>query len=292
MDSIGISRHSNIVYQGDTSHGTRLESPNLMPYYFVGSNFNDEEQQKEFGSKPSSIFVEDYFDPITRIKRGRFFGNPYESDWYVQDNSRKDLPLAACRDGAAQTERLITYQRSSLHELSRSPVYPDVVLGKQPFITIWKIVSIENSAFDVPIVTLKSHRSLGELPNLISSNIPEDVYSALSASLDKLENSVNRLGPTDVVDRARDTLSIVFGSLCNDRKKDLGKAISAYINSKFDGQDNMIAWAGRIVNRLHPRGKPNEQFKQGFREPSEQDAQLAIKSVWLVLIELGWGSSN
>jgi len=167
-----------------------------------------------------------------------------------------------------------------------------VVLGKEPFITIWRIVSIENSAFDVPIVTLKSHRSLGELPNLISSNIPEDIYSALSESLEKLENSVNRLGPTEVVDRARDTLSIVFGSLCNDRSKDLGKSISSYINSEFNGNDNMIAWAARIVNRLHPRGKPNEQYKQGFREPSEQDAQLAVKSVWLVLIELGWGASN
>jgi len=117
MDSIGISKHSNIVYQGDTSNGRRLETPNLMPYYFVGIGFNTDEQQKGFGSRPSQIFVEDYFDPITRIKRGRFFDGPHEFDWYLQDNSRKDLPLAACRDGAAQTERLITYQRSPLSKL-------------------------------------------------------------------------------------------------------------------------------------------------------------------------------
>ncbi len=291
MDSIGLSKHSNIVYQGDTSHGRRLETPNLMPYYFVGYGLDVESQQKEFASKPSKIFVEDYFDPITRIKRGRFFDNPYEFDWYLQDNSRKDLPLAACRDGAAQTERLITYQRSPLNELRNASTYPDVVLGKEPFITIWKIVSIENSAFDVPIVTLKSHRSLGELPHLVSGKVPKDVHSSLINALEKLESSVNRLGPTDVVDRCRDVLSIVFGSLCDDRTKDLGKAISSYVNSEFKGQDNMIAWSARIVNRLHPRGKPNEQYKQGFREPSEQDAQLAVKSVWLVLIELGWGSS-
>ncbi len=292
MDSIGISKHSNIVYQGDTSHGRRLETPNLMPYYFVGSGLDVESQQREFGSKPSKIFVEDYFDPITRIKRGRFFDNPYEFDWYLQDNSRKDLPSAACGDGAAQMERLITYQRSPLNELRNASTYPDVVLGKEPFITIWKVVSIENSAFDVPIVTLKSHRSLGELPNLVSGVVPEDIYPQLLNAIEKLESSVNRLGPTDVVDRCRDVLSIVFGSLCNDRSKDLGKSISSFVNSELKGQDNMIAWSARIVNRLHPRGKPNEQYKQGFREPSEQDAQLAVKSVWLVLVELGWGSSN
>ena len=292
MDSIGISKQSNIVYQGETSFGRRLETPNLLPYYFIGGDFDTEKQQGNFGGKPTQIFLEDYFDPITRIKRGRFFDGPYEFDWYLPDENRRDLSMVACRDGGAYKERLITYQRAVLSELRNTSTYPDVVLGKEPFISLWKIVSIENSAFDVPIVTLKSHRSLGELPNLIGTNIPEDIYSALSDSLEKLENSVNRLGPTDVVDRARDALSIVFGSLCSDRKKDLGKAISSYINSKFDGQDNMVAWAGRMVNRLHPRGKPNEQFKQGFREPSEQDAMLAVKCVWLVLIELGWGASN
>lgn len=292
MDSIGICRQSNIVYQGDISHGRRLETPNLMPYYFVGSGLDVESQQKEFGSKPSKIFVEDYFDPITRIKRGRFFDNPYEFDWYLQDNSRKDLPSAACRDGAAQTERLITYQRSPLNELRNASTYPDVVLGKEPFITIWKIVSIENSVFDVPIVTLKSHRSLGELPNIVKSNVPDDVHTSLVNALEKIESSVNRLGPTDVVDRCRDVLSIVFGTLCDDRTKDLGVSINNYVKTLPKNQENMVSWSARIVNRLHPRGKPNEQFKQGLREPSEQDAQLAVKCVWLVLIELGWGCLN
>tara|TARA_R110000744_G_scaffold299518_8_gene408909 strand:+ start:1427 stop:2305 length:879 start_codon:yes stop_codon:yes gene_type:complete len=291
MRYIGISKHSDITYQGDKSHGYRLESPNLTPYYFVGKSFDVDEQQKEFDSKPTQIFVEDYFDPVTKIKRGRFYGNPHEFEWYIQDSTRKDLALAACRDGAAQRDRLITYQRSPLSELRNSLAYPDVVLGKEPFITIWKIVSIETSVFDVPIVTLKSHRSLGELPNIVKSNVPEDVHSSLVNALEKLESSVNRLGPTDVVDRCRDVLSIVFGTLSNDRTKDLGVSINNYVKALPKNQDNMVAWAARIVNRLHPRGKPNEQFKQGFREPSEQDAQLAVKCVWIVLIELGWGSS-
>lgn len=292
MNYLGISQDTGDVYEGSRSHGVRADVPFLLPYKFVGKDFDESDAGDDLYPTGSHIFREDFFDPITRIKRGRFYHVEGEVDWYLQDNKRSDLERVKCRGGYAQRDQLITYQRSSLVELRESASYPDVILGREPFISIWKIISIETSVTGTPIVTLKSHRSFGETPKLIATQVPDCVVPALKTAIEKLENSINRLGPTDVVDRSRDVLSVVFGELCSNREKDLGKAISAYVNLQDKQRDNLISWGAHIVNRLHPRGKPNEQFRHGFREPSEEDAQLAVRCVWIVLVELGWGISS
>ncbi|MFD2165145.1 hypothetical protein ACFSJY_02620 [Thalassotalea euphylliae] len=288
---IGIAKYTGDIYQGDRSHGVRVESSILLPYRFIGEGFDPESFDKDFGSLPFYIFKEDFFDPITRIKRGCFYAAESEDEWYLQDNKRNDLEKIQCRGGFAQRERLTTYQKDPLNQLRQAVHYPDVALGKEPFLSIWKIISIETSITGVPIVTLKSHRSFGELPSLNEGVINIDVLPALKTALDKLENSINRLSPTDVVDRCRDALSVVFGDLCGNREKDLGKAIEGYVKQQDKQLENMISWAGRLVNRFHPRGKPNEQFKKGLRPPSEEDAQLSVRCVWLVLVELGWATA-
>jgi hypothetical protein len=110
--------------------------------------------------------------------------------------------------------------------------------------------------------------------------------------LEKVENSSNRLGPTDVVDRCRDALSVVFGHLGGDRKKDLANAIKAYENKNGKREEDLVSWSGRIVARLHSRGKPNEQHNKGLRDLTEEDAQLTLRCLWLVLIELNWAKNS
>ncbi|WP_394389225.1 hypothetical protein [Shewanella woodyi] len=292
MNHLGISPQTDDVYEGSRSHGVRVDAPFLLPYQFVGKGFDKSDFTDQLYRTGSHIFREDFFDPITRIKRGRFYHVEGEADWYLQDNKRSDLERVECRSGYALRDRLITYQRSPLVELRKPAPYPDVILGREPFISIWKIISIETSITGTPIVTLKSHRSFGETPELITDQVPDSVLTALKTAIEKLENSINRLGPTDVVDRCRDVLSVVFGERCSNREKDLGKAIVGYVALQDKKHDNLISWAAHIVNRLHPRGKPNEQFRHGFREPSEEDAQLAVRCVWIALVELGWGRSS
>jgi restriction system protein len=45
---------------------------------------------------------------------------------------------------------------------------------------------------------------------------------------------------------------------------------------------------GRIVARLHSRGKPNEQADKNLRPPTDTDAELALQCTKTVLIEFGW----
>lgn len=96
---------------------------------------------------------------------------------------------------------------------------------------------------------------------------------------------LNSLAAIDVIDRCWAFLSIVFGHLVNDLSQDLGKAIQIYVAK---GKEDAHSSAAHIVARIHPRGKPNEQKHKNLRAPNDADAQLAVRSVGLILTDLGW----
>lgn len=299
MNDLGISKRNGCIYEGEWGNGIPvLNNPFLLPIEFVSgdgaTNIDVGSSLFDASGLPAHIFREDSFDPITKVRRGRVYraGGNQPIVWRVQDPRRLDLKSEQWSGGSAQKIELISYQHDSLTYLRELSTYPEVVLGKEPFISIWKIISIESSVSGTPVLTLKSYRSFGTVPNLILSEVSNDISIPLINALDKVENSSNRLGPIDIIDRCRDALSIVFGQLCGERQKDLGVAIKAYVQTLPKNQDNLISWSGRIVARLHSRGKPNEQHKNGHNDVTEEDAQLALRCLWLVLVELGWAINN
>lgn len=139
------------------------------------------------------------------------------------------------------------------------------------------------------LMTLKSYRSLGEVPDLIEGNIPEELFNTLPEHLEKVERCVNRLSAAEVVDSCRDVLSLIFGQLVDDPKKDLANALDAY--EKGEGKEKrLIAHAGRLVQRLHSHRKPSAIERHGLRPLSEEDAQLSVRCLGLVLKESGWAN--
>lgn len=292
MNFIGVCSSNGDLYEGSPGSGLPFSSSvALLPVRFTSDGSDTKET---LGGYPQSIFKEDFFDPITKIRRGRIFNaeSTQPRNWYVHHPARQDLRKVDCRYGTAQQIELITYQKDPLNNLRHSNVYPDLIIGKEPFVSIWKIISIETSFSGTPVLTLKSYRSFGAIPDLIPNAIPETARSKLIAALDKVENSSNRLGPTDVVDRCRDALSIVFAHLIDEPDKDLSKSINSYVVKFNSSKDNLVSWAGKIVARLHSRGKPNEQVKQGVDDLGEEDAQIALKCLWLIFVEIGWAKSR
>jgi hypothetical protein len=257
----------------------------LIPIQFIDSE--DTEPESLFGRYPQQIFREDSYDPITRIRRGRVYRSPNQKhSWHVQDPSRTDLKDQNWAGGSAKTTEAMVYQKASLGELDQKP-HLKVRLGDANSSNIWKVILKESSVFGSQILTLKSYRSFGEIPELNPTIIPPDVLHVLSEDLERVERSANRMSPDDVVDRCRNALSIIYGALAGDRTKDLDKAIQAYL-SKFKKHDFMSN-AGYMVNRLHSRGKACEQHSKELRPLSEEDAQLALRCLGFVLIESGWG---
>lgn len=300
MNHLGICRDSGAIYEGmSTSNGYRVQpAPFLTPLRFVLDSNISPVNAYAFNF-PDVVFCEEDFDPITKIRRGLVFSMRNQSqpwDWHVQDPQRQDLERIGVGGNAGRTSAqkvsLITYHVDRLNEIAKGKLkpLPQVILGWEPFVTFWTIVSIEHSAVSTPLLTLRAHHLLSDIPTLNIAKVPEVARVPISEALEKVEASMNRLSPVEVVDRCRDALSIVFGALVGDMIKDLSSAISTYVASNGTRED-LRSWAGRIVARLHSRGKPNEQVAKTLPPPSDQDAQLAVKCLRLVLVESGWVSA-
>lgn len=290
MECFGISEADGTIYEGDVNSGFRPAIPPLVvPIHFPA--FTLTSWTSKVGKYSLTLFREDFFDPITRVRRGRIFVLRSPSQpvtWTVYDPFRPRPQLNTMN----REERVQLYERSCLSPLRTgvlSSANHIAIIGEEPFISFWKIVSIETSVHETPILTLKSYRSLGDLPELDQDCVPQELKTTLVEVLEKVANSNHRSGAVDVVDRCRDALSVVFGHLSGNRGDDLGHAIKKVQSLK--GSPQLACYAANVVARLHSRGKPNEEFTHGTRPVSEEDAQLAVGCLGLVLKEVGWAKT-
>lgn len=296
MSSIGICRDSGAIYEGASPD--RVFRIHPAPF-LTAIRFSSGEPLRPVNyyafSLPDLIFREADFEPVTKVRRGSVYSmqgqqiQPWK--WRVQDPLRQDLTTEKWAYGVAQTLDLVTYHQDRLDEIAKrkGTTLPKVVLGWEPFITFWTISSIEHSATSQPLLTLRSHHTLTDLPALHASEIPPEALGAITEAMEKVENSMNRLSAVEVVDRCRDALSILFGALAGNLKLDLGDAIAAYVAAN-GGKDDLRSHAGRIVARLHSRGKPNERRSKSVPPPSDDDALLAVRCLKKVLVESNWAS--
>lgn len=289
MECLGISENDGTIYEGRLSVGFRTSiQPLLVPIKFPAFELTTWPSTE---SRPSTIFREDFFDPITRIRRGRVFtlrdtSQPHE--WHVHDPLK---PHPHTNKNHHQ-ESVALYQRAFMGQLKAAPLNAEnrvAIIGHEPLVSFWKIITMESSVHGTPILTLKSYRSLGDLPEIDNRRVPKPIRSKLEELMEGVANSNHRAGAINVVDSSRAALSLILGHLAGDRADDLGKSISTIRNSAKPPL--LLCSAADIVARLHSRGKPNEQYKHGTRPVSEEDAQLAIGCLGLVLKEVGWAKS-
>lgn len=293
MEYLGVSKDHGAIYEGGSTDRTRVwPPPALAPIRFLkGKALAPLETPAD--SLATLIFREDDFDAVTKIRRGRVFkvdGGPQPREWQVNDPYLTTLQKTTWAHGVAQMIRLVTYQRAPLVELTGLSAHqlPTVALGAEPHVTFWRIVNLECNVVGSPVLTLKARHSLGDTPELLEEKVPAEVLTPLREALESVEASANRLAPVDVIDRCRGALSIAFGHQAGDRSKDLGQAIDAYLRQQAPPHDNLCSSCGRIVARLHSRGKPNEQARRGQRPPTDSDADLALNCLKTVLVEFGW----
>ena len=292
MEYLGFNRNIGAVYEGEPNSGYRvLPPPNLAPIRFFTGNKVQPLMPYSDGMAVE-IFREDDFDPVTKLRRGRVFRLRSCSQplvWRVNDPHQDTLTTEKWGNGFAQKTELSTYERHTLPDLAqaKTSTLPHVAIGWEPHITFWKIISIECNLVGTPVLTLRAKHSLGDTPEIIEANVPALVLKPLVDAVDKVEASVNRLSAVDVIDRCRSALSVAFGFQSGDMSKDLVQAIEAYLK-KESSNENLCSWCGRIVARLHSRGKPNEQAGKGVRPPTDDDADLALNCLNVVLIEFGW----
>ena len=245
------------------------------------------------------VFREDTFDPLTRIRRGRFYhrhGGRGANQWQA---SRVSNGLYGQMVGIPCGDQFDEDDSCELAHIADAKVARKeiVQIGAGNATTAWQIVDVEQNLFGQQVFTLRAQSLFGVLPELSdellneqNSPLKQDKITQVGASLARLVDTYHRLQPVPTVDAARETARVILAS---------------WIGSKADGKDlkdvidlipkemSVLCSVAHIVNRLHPRAKTaaqETQAKKGntLREPTEDDAQTSVQLIGMMLREIGW----
>ena len=245
---------------------------------------------------PSPLFREDSFDPVTRIRRGRFYVLTNPSSLILSEDRVHNYPYGPHIGAGAG------WQADGYYRPVATGDFPDaqriesmeLVLGEAPATTPWRAVAAERISSGELLFTLRARSSLGALPTLADVLLTRDGSSVstvpIQEALDQLVDASHRQQVTPIVDVARETVKVILTAWLgvSARGKDLGKVIEGIPDDK-----SLMRWAASIVNRLHPRGKSAERetrTAQGvmLRPVVDEDAETSVHLVGLVLREVGW----
>ncbi|MCY4755411.1 hypothetical protein [Pelomonas aquatica] len=294
---IGIDPNTNLVYEGLSNFGHGLwPAPLLLRATFIREP-EDWAQVPNTGAlrNASVVFREDFFDPVSRIRRGRFYepslsaGQP--ALWWVHPHPTAS-DASKTKNGAGQVNlSLLTFVPMTrlVERLGPSPE-PVVVLGAQPAVTAWSVVAVERADHDHDVVTLKARLNFGFLPELLTEAIPAAARKRVTEAVAKVVDAAHRQSGIALVDLCRAAATVVLAEMLVEQgkardllEKDLGEVVAA-----LPEQAKLRRSAADIIRMLHPRGKPNEQVRLGTPPVTEADGLFALEAFAFLLRDLGW----
>jgi hypothetical protein len=295
---IGIDPNTRLVYEGLNFHGHGLWPAPLLLRATLVLDEGDWSKVPTRGDlrEANCVFREDYFDPVTRIRRGRFYdtaGNRSQPDnWYVHKHPVIPDDVGHQNHQGLFSKSLVTFTpMQRLGEVLQQARDPVVVLGAQPAVTPWCVLAVERAGNDEDVVTLKARLSFGFLPELLTDSIPQAGRQRVVQAVGKVVDAAHRQSGIALVDLCRAAATVVLAEwlaaagepAADVRELDLGKLVG-----KLPQDVVLRRSAAEIVNRLHPRGKPNEQLRRGTRDVTESDGVLALEALGFLLRELEW----
>ena len=246
------------------------------------------------------VFREDSFDPMTRIRRGRFYRlcGERSGKWKASSVSNGLYgSLVGISSDIFDEDYSFELALIQKDKVIRKEI---VRIGEGNAMTAWHVVGVEQNIFGQQVYTLRAQSLLGVLPEL--SDVPldrengpveQDKITQVRVSLNQLTDIYHRFQPVPTVDAARETTRVILAAWIGSKAncQDLGGVINL-----IPKEMSMLCSAAYIVNRLHPRTKTSEQETQAekgitLREPTEDDAQTSVHLVGMLLREIGWAQS-
>ncbi|MHB8345990.1 MAG: hypothetical protein ACYDHM_02205 [Acidiferrobacterales bacterium] len=244
----------------------------LLPIAFPGN----------IGVGRDILFREDYFNSVTRIRRGRLYQRDVKTEWNFSHVERiqKDVQAGVFRVN-------VSYRTA---EDSVKPGWT-AVLGNNNAQSHWVVVMSEKIGFEAHYLTLKSKTYFGVLPEINLDAIPvanrQDILQALEAVVEAAPIQA----PQPVIDACRNAvchmITAKFPESNPTGENDLGLMVR-WLN---DNRHQTKADTADIVNRLHSRAKANAAAQNGTRPVSRQDANLAVDAIAFLLQDFEWAET-
>jgi hypothetical protein len=248
---------------------------------------------KEIKSLPNSIlesrlvFIENDFDPIARIKRGKLYSFDNEISQPVNIYPYQAFSGIFQIQATSAQLSVQAYKFNSYHLTKYfNPRKTFFIFGNSRFETRWRILTIDSSVTNEEVYLLQEVNSIGAIPSLDKNNIPTLSYQELEKEYNSLLAELNS-SPESVIDHCRDMatslLTAISGKTDKQERIDLGKLISS-IDEKY----KLIKSSAEIINRLHPRRKPNEIERLGLNNLTRAEADFAIQCIFQIIREMKW----
>lgn len=295
---IAFDPNTWLMYEGLSNYGHGVWPAPMVSVATFVQNELDWRQVPATGELRGAkyVFREDYFDPVSRIRRGRFYewrqGRSQPDQWWVHKHLVLPEDIGHRSHEGRICKQLISF--SAMHNISQRLVTSPrtlVILGASEAVTVWNIVSVEKAGNNEDVVTLRARSNLGFLPDLILDAVPQTARERIAAAVTKVVDGAHRSSGITVVDLCRDALVVILsthiqhdlGSASKINEKDLADLISA-----LPADMKLFRSAADVVCKLHPRGKSNEQYRRGTRDITDTDGMLAIEALGFILRDLGW----
>jgi HEPN domain-containing protein len=284
-----------MVFEGDSDFGAHLIWPQPVMTLAKFAKEADEILSPSVGNELGHCyFREDFFDPVSRIRRGRFYqATGSTKGWNVLPSPNVFMPNRSQSNG--MVEMSITDYRIYKLTNNSEELRNLVVLGSGAASSVWSIVGIEAISTGEEMVTIKARQSLGALPDVYWAKIPGAHRHKVQEAIEKLADDYRKAGAESVIDRAREAATAILSAYLQSlgvekaKGKDLGELVKQLVDHSGQHEQRIVACAAEVAQRLHTRGKhaAKEQF-DNLRPIREQDAELAVQSVGVMLCDLRW----
>ena len=303
MMKIGFDRNSHTFYEGFSNlRGARPLSPGVT---FTQATFvhNPDKGLDEVpdGIGPSEyelLFREDSFDPVTKIRRGRF----YSPDISESNPTRTlVLPLPGLESEANRASGILAVKKDLRifkeerirSKFAKSSTWPLVVLGWKSSPTFWRILQIENISTGEELVYLRARNSLGILPELdfTKNSISLGDQNEISNKYELLVNDLHVSTAQSIVDHCRDVAEVLLRSKIRQKDSSFnGGELDSLIkrfSEKYPDDFRLISHYSNIIRQFHQRRKTALQDKSNVRPILEEDAELTVNCISSMIRDLG-----
>lgn len=297
---LGIEQNTGLVYEGlGAPELPTIPTPHITQAKLIEQDSTWKSLPQGLAMTPMAwVFREDSFDPVTRVRRGRLYearpGQSQPSAQRVGLHPHEDPMLRPVGGGGRIDKTLYTYTACNpLLLLSNQGQGMTLALGSDRAASAWRIIQTEVLANGCVLVTLRALSAFAILPEVAYDRIAEPHRHEVRSAILRVVDSAFRESPTSVVDHCRAALTVLLSRWLVEQghddsilSLDLGDLAKKIDTAPYDmGCPSRVA---QVIARLHVRGKPNEQYSKGLRQPAEGDAELAIHAVGLALRDFGW----
>lgn len=235
--------------------------------------------------KTEIVFVSEDYDPLKKIKRGRFYKAHNQQPSRIYKNGINSTQVLSIRMFEhyhdVDARKFFSYEPSKDFDVKDINVY----FRNERILTKWRVISVEPVVGGEEFYTLLETMGIGVFPSLNELRIPPAFYLEIKREYDSLLSEALSL-PETVIDHCRDLTTSILSAMLDlkkENREDLGVLIK-----RIDPNLLLIKSAATIVARFHPRRKPNEQDSKNLDSLSLREAELCILSVLQILKELAW----